>query len=207
MTELTTSSTTILTQDATVTPAIEELASHLEELLTEVGALAIRVEQDARRVQATSDLPAGGSNVLRMLNRFGSLTVPQMARLDSTSRQNIQTIVNRLERAGCVVLSPNPAHKRSELVKLSDRGIASLEVVSRSADSYRKKLLPHLSKADLARASGLLRTIRKALGDEASPRPPQTKLAARTPEPDSKPRQTHRVQVSFEESELPVNLL
>jgi DNA-binding MarR family transcriptional regulator len=207
-------SSVVLSKDVKATPAGEELESHLEELLIEVGALATRLEQDARRVQTEGDLPAGGSSVLSMLSRFGSLTVPQIARLDSTSRQNIQTIVNRLQREGCVELSPNPAHKRSELVRLTERGRASQEANARHADAYRRKILPRLSKEDLVRALELLRLIRAALGATtiAQPHQPQAKNRTRRTQPPSaesapKAPKPERIQVSFQESELPVSLL
>src|SRR6266404_3443610 len=94
----------------------------LDQLLLEVNALAIRLRQEARRGQTPDELPSGGDNVLTLLAKHGALTVPQIGRLNSTSRQNIQIIVNRLARENCVELAHNPAHKRSELVRLTDRG-------------------------------------------------------------------------------------
>jgi DNA-binding MarR family transcriptional regulator len=194
-----------------VKPLQEDLQRQLDELLTEVSALAIRLRQDARRVQISGYLPAGGHNVLKMLHRFGTLTVPQMARLDSTSRQNIQTVVNRLEREGCVTSAPNPAHKRSELVRLTDRGVASLETISRNAEAYRNKVLPNLSEGELARATELLRSIRAGL--TANFTPPDGSLK-RTGRPSFEPRaQAAREEsgskesAASEENELPVSLL
>jgi DNA-binding MarR family transcriptional regulator len=197
--------------------AQDEVRDQLEKLLTEVGALAIRLRQNARKVQIAGDSPAGGHNVLRMLHRFGSLTVPQIARLDSTSRQNIQTVVNRLEREGCVESAPNPAHKRSALVRLTDRGIASLELVTRGSDAYKERLLSNLSKDDLTRASELLRSIRQELvaatsasSEPGAEKPPN---GTRTKEPYSRDsartRPPKRVmeKTPSEEDALPVSLL
>ena len=190
-------------------PPQDELRGRLEELLTEVSALSIRLKQDA----------SGGHNVLRMLRRFGALTVPQMARLDSTSRQNIQTVVNRLERRGCVESTQNPAHKRSELVRLTDRGVAFLEAVSRNEEASKERMLPRISKADLAQASDLLRSIREALGtpsrrnEPGAGTPPQpVEKSARTEGLSSKaklrkPERVQLEQTSSEDNELPICLL
>src|SRR5215475_5327093 len=150
-------------QNNLLNSAQDELRSQLNQLLSEVGLLAIRLKQEARRFQSLGGVPSGGHNVLNLLHRLGNLTVPQLARLDSTSRQNIQTVVNRLEKEGCVESASNPAHKRSELIRLTDRGLASLRVLSRNADAYKDKLLPRIAKDDLAKATELLRNIRKAL--------------------------------------------
>lgn len=215
----------ISSENETAKPIQEDLQGQLDKLLTEVTALAIRLRQDARRVQISGDLPAGGHNVLKMLHRFGTLTVPQMARLDSTSRQNIQTVVNRLEREGCVGSARNPAHKRSELVGLTDRGVASLEMISRRVDAYKEKLLSHLSGVELARAAELLRSIREGLSPDSAPpaetgqthvgrRESPNRARATTPGPSFEPTaQRARREIvlkepaSSEENELPVSLL
>src|SRR5579859_3222534 len=142
----------------------DDVARQFEELLTQVTALATRVRQDERKVQAAGDLAVGGTPVLRLLSERGALTVPQIARLNCTSRQNIQILVNRLEKEGCLETVPNPAHKRSELVRLTSRGQASLAAVVQNGESYKEELLPRLSGEDLVRASELLRSIREALG-------------------------------------------
>jgi DNA-binding MarR family transcriptional regulator len=202
-------------------PTEEATVDELEGLLTEVSALAVRLRQDGRRVQTAVEVPAGGHNVLRMLRRFGALTVPQMARLDSTSRQNIQTIVNRLESERCVELTPNPAHKRSELVRLTDRGSAALEVVSQNSEGYKARILPQLSKEELARASDLLRTIREGLCGVTIPTPEAelkngsplqstktTEGLASESKVEAPPPQRNQVEETFsDENELPISLL
>jgi DNA-binding MarR family transcriptional regulator len=205
-------------------PLQNGLQWELEKLLAEVNALAIRLRQDARRVQVEGNLPPGGHNVLMMLRRFGSLTVPQMARLDSTSRQNIQAVVNRLEREGCVESAPNPAHKRSELVRLTGRGMASSEMISRNAQAYRYKLLSHLSQGELTRATELLRNIREGMtvnsttpvGNGLADVRPGVRLSKpkKRERPSFEPRaQTAKQEAVLkepafsEENELPVSLL
>jgi len=191
----------------------------LEELFIEVNALATRLHQGARRGQLADDLPAGGTHVLRTLSSFGSLTVPQIARANSTSRQNIQTIVNRLAREGCVELIPNPAHKRSELVRLTELGQASVEAVARHEEGYKERVLGYVSKEDLVRSSKTLRSIREVL---IAPRSPEIRiepseanriLAKRKSESLEIRQRAHKTvraepeKRAFETNELPVNLL
>ena len=190
----------------------DDLARQFEELLTQVTALATRLRQDERKVQAAGDLAVGGTPVLRLLSERGALTVPQIARLNCTSRQNIQILVNRLEKEGCLETVPNPAHKRSELVHLTNRGQASLAAVVQNGESYKEELLPRLSREDLVRASELLRSIREALG-AARHRSAQGEITETgrvqesSSKPSTKPERVQADESAFEQSELPVSLL
>ena len=60
--------------------------------------------------------------MLRVLQSRESKNVPQIARATGTSRQNIQMVVNRLQRSGYIELMTNPSHKRSPRVVLTERG-------------------------------------------------------------------------------------
>jgi len=93
-------------------------------LLSEILALAIRLRRGFP--QDAEQLPAGGQEVLEILEAHGDQTVPQIARLRGTSRQNIQILVNKLQQDGCVELANNPAHKRSNLVRATNKGSARL---------------------------------------------------------------------------------
>lgn len=159
--------------------------------------------------------------MLRMLSRCGTLTVPQMARLDSTSRQNIQTVVNRLEREGCVESAPNPAHRRSDLIRITDRGMASLDTVSRNKESYQDKVGAIISAENLSHASDVLRQIREALCSAAAtngelqrevpqglPKPLRAKKTYLGPKAkEHRPEPVQIENIASEENELPVSLL
>src|SRR6184192_1276169 len=90
----------------------------LEALFEEVRLLAKRLRLPGNSTEPGDAVGAGEISVLRALSEQGTQTVPQIARLRGTSRQNIQILVNRLASQGLVEFSSNPAHKRSELVNL-----------------------------------------------------------------------------------------
>src|SRR5258708_7465901 len=98
----------------------------LEVLLDEVTALANQSRQGRLRGDHSGGASTVEGRILQVIRRHGNQSVPQIANTRSTSRQNIQIIVNRLTRAGCVELRANPSHKRSPLVCLTDRGKAVL---------------------------------------------------------------------------------
>jgi DNA-binding MarR family transcriptional regulator len=118
-----------------------EQQSELTFLLQEINSVAIRLRQRGRPVAGIpGEVPGAEHAVLEIIRRSGALTVPQIARERSTSRQNIQILVDRLAATGQVELANNPAHKRSVLVQLTSGGKALLDAGS----SNQKQLMAHL---------------------------------------------------------------
>jgi len=73
------------------------------------------------------DVTAGMRALLELLLREGSMSVPDAARARSVSRQLIQQQVDSLLDRKLVQREPNPAHKRSPLIGLTDRGRALIQ--------------------------------------------------------------------------------
>ena len=197
----------------------------VEALLAEVNALSIRLNQVGRQPGASSGLPAAAFAVLQLLERHGPHTVPQIARRRSTSRQNIQILVNRLEGQGCVELRNNPAHRRSALVSLTAPGRTLLLKGAAVHRSMLETLASELAEPEVDGATRLLNGIRRRLNAEPAPeaaaavqsqaspprrrkRPRPTRLDkgnSSTPEPA--PTRTVAGTISTDEEEFPVSLL
>ncbi|HWW00157.1 MAG TPA: MarR family transcriptional regulator [Candidatus Acidoferrum sp.] len=152
-------------------------------LLTEVNALAIRLNQAGRGQDSANGLPAAAYGVLQLLQRHGPHTVPQLARRRSTSRQNIQIVINRLKSQGCVELANNPAHRRSALVNLTSGGQALLIQGAQGYHRMLETLASAIGESELASATRLLNGIRQLLAVEKAPA-----AAARHLRKTSKPR-------------------
>lgn len=135
----------------------------VEALLAEVNALSIRLNQIGRGQGAAGGLPSAAYGVLQTLERHGPQTVPQIARRRSTSRQNIQVLINRLRGQGCVELTSNPAHRRSALVGLTPRGQTLLTQGGEVYGKVLETLTGHVSAFELAGATRLLNGIRRLL--------------------------------------------
>jgi DNA-binding MarR family transcriptional regulator len=190
-------------------PVIEE---KLRNLLVEVNSLSNRL----RQLYAHTSLPSGEQHVLEILVHAGPQTVPQLARLRSTSRQNIQILINRLEREGCVSLRPNPAHKRSSLVTLTGRGEELQTVASAERTNVVATLTPHVSQAALTSAVELLGGIRRILsnGENEAARPAKAREGARGSRrkaprvrAKAKPTPSTAPENYFEPADLPLSLL
>lgn len=74
-----------------------------------------------------SGLGAGMRGVLELLLRSGGMTVPDMARARGVSRQHVQQQVDALLEGDLVERTANPAHRRSPMIALSDRGRALIQ--------------------------------------------------------------------------------
>ena len=151
----------------TALPAIPKLepiaAAHqdLELLLSEVNALTLALKQ-VTRLEDAGGLLSATQCVLRFL-REGPKTVPQIARVRGTSRQNMQILVNRLQREALVTLVSNPAHRRSALVELTEQGKRALASVTALQRDFAHSMSPQCSQSEVRSAVALLRRLRESI--------------------------------------------
>lgn len=143
--------------------AAEARARATLEVFDETRWLFHRLRAVAERVHAQGVMTAGRRGLLLDLARHGPQTVPEMARARPVSRQHIQMLVNGLRDDGLVELEENPAHRRSNLVRLSAEGAACLERMSARELEMLGRLRLELSLADLEQAASVLRRLREAL--------------------------------------------
>ncbi|WP_370083974.1 MarR family winged helix-turn-helix transcriptional regulator [Streptacidiphilus sp. MAP12-16] len=99
------------------------------EVFALVGPLYRRVQ---RRIEldAAQGISVGMRAVLDLLRENGPMTVPQMGRAQSLSRQFVQRMVNDAAERKLVESIPNPAHQRSSLIRLTDDGHAAITAVT-----------------------------------------------------------------------------
>ena len=138
----------------------------LEALVDETVALFHRLRAVAEELHGQGEVTAGKRGVLRGLDRFGPQTVPQMARARPVSRQYIQTLVNLLAAEGHVEFVPNPAHKRSHLVRLTAAGKGFLNAMYRKEAALLSRLDLAASEQDLRSAAAVLKQVRDSFMGE-----------------------------------------
>src|SRR3954463_3330422 len=133
----------------------------VEELLQEAKALGNQLRKMS--TIGHSELPLALRKLLQILSQHGPQSVPQLARLALTSRQNIQFAVNRLKSAGYVSSIQNPAHKRSAIVVLTRKGE---DLVAANLTNEYSDLAGYFSVERLSAATGVLREVRLALSEQ-----------------------------------------
>ncbi len=93
--------------------------------------------------------------------------VAWLARDLGANRQNIQRIVNDLEKDGIVAFEANPHHKRAQLVVLTDKGRKTFDAAMRLQTPWVNALADDLSLKDMQTARRVMVALRARLeGDE-----------------------------------------
>jgi len=128
-------------------------------------------------------------------------------------------MVNRLVRLGCVEVRPNPEHKKSGLVGLTDAGLTALEKTTGGEKQLFVKVSSRCSEKEIQRGLDLITKLRKSLENEedatsTEPRPRAGHgLAASKLPPAEKahapelPLYSIAEETEVEENSLPYNLL
>jgi len=96
-------------------------------LLDETRLLFRAFRQWSETLHAELGMTAAMRGVLELILLDGPGTVPNMARARRASRQHIQQQVDALLERSFVERRDNPAHKRSSVIALTDRGRALIQ--------------------------------------------------------------------------------
>jgi DNA-binding MarR family transcriptional regulator len=89
--------------------------------------------------------------------------VAWLARNLGANRQNVQRIVNDLERDGLVAFEVNPHHRRAQLVVLTDKGRQAFDAADRLQVPWVNGLADGLSTKEIEAAHRVVTTLRSRL--------------------------------------------
>ncbi|WCM25866.1 MarR family transcriptional regulator [Sphingomonas sp. QA11] len=89
--------------------------------------------------------------------------VAWLARDVGGNRQNVQRIVNDLQRDGLVTLEPNPHHRRAQLVVMTDKGLKAFTAAMNLQTPWMNRLTEGLSVEDIAVVSRVVAGLRGRL--------------------------------------------
>ena len=95
--------------------------------------------------------------------------VAWLARDLGANRQNVQRIVNDLEKEGLVAFEPNPHHRRAQLVVLTDKGRQTFDAAMRLQGPWIDNLSDGLLIKDVEAAHRIIATLRRRLEGNAEP--------------------------------------
>jgi DNA-binding MarR family transcriptional regulator len=127
------------------------------ELLTVVARLSRLASQRIRL-----PLPYAQARLLGTIEDCGTARISELAELDHCSQPTMTTQVRRLEAAGLVVRTADPADARAVRIRITPAGSATLARVradrARVIDPYIARL-PKAQQEVLAQAVGALRDL------------------------------------------------
>jgi len=107
----------------------DDLGHRVSEVFDLVGALYRRGLRKLEQDEAVDGVSVGVRSVLVLLHRYGPMTVPQMGRLMALTRQFVQRMANDAMDRGWAEATPNPAHQRSYLIRITDEGVAVITAI------------------------------------------------------------------------------
>jgi len=89
--------------------------------------------------------------------------VAWLARDLGANRQNVQRIINDLQREGLVAFEANPHHRRAQLVVLTDKGRQTFDAAMRLQGPWINRISAGLSVRDLETVHRVMMDLRKNL--------------------------------------------
>jgi DNA-binding MarR family transcriptional regulator len=92
--------------------------------------------------------------------------VAWLARDLGTNRQNVQRIINDLQREGFVAFEANPHHRRAQLVVLTDKGRQTFDAAMRLQGPWINRISAGLSVRDIETVHRVMTALRKNLEDQ-----------------------------------------
>ncbi len=94
-------------------------------------------------------------------------SVAGIARNLGTNRQNVQRIVNDLDRLGFLTFKANPRHRRAQLVVLTAKGKQAYEAAMKLQAPWVNQVTDGLDLDDLEAFQRVLLSLRERLADSA----------------------------------------
>jgi len=95
--------------------------------------------------------------------------VAWLARDMGANRQNVQRIINDLQKMGLVAFEPNPHHRRAQLVALTDKGKQTFDAAMRLQAPQVNKLSEGLSVKDVETTHRVMLALRERLDGSRRP--------------------------------------
>ncbi|MGW0601201.1 MarR family winged helix-turn-helix transcriptional regulator [Streptomyces sp. NPDC002776] len=145
--------------DAPLPP--DALGHHVSEVFDLIGAVYRRGLRKVEQGEQVEGVSVGVRSVLGLLRRHEAMTVPQMGRLMTLSRQFVQRMVNDAVAEGWAEVTPNPAHQRSSLIRITAAGEAVIDAILAREHALNRQVGGDLTDAELRACKRVLKEMLK----------------------------------------------
>lgn len=139
----------------------DDLGHRISEVFDLIGALYRRGLRKLEQGEEVEGVSVGVRSVLVLLHRYGSMTVPQMGRVMTLTRQFVQRMVNDAAARGWVEALPNPAHQRSSLIRITDEGEAVITAILEREHALNRRVGGDLTDDELQACVHVLKQMLK----------------------------------------------
>ncbi|MFJ4748352.1 MarR family winged helix-turn-helix transcriptional regulator [Streptomyces albogriseolus] len=157
-------------------------SAQYEELVRQFSAFGA-VKREMNR-QMPSDCPSGSAAVLTVLGRHGDMRMSRLAELLSVDMSVTSRHVTHLAERGWIERSPDPADKRSRILRLTPAGRDRLDELFRLTTHLLAERLGDWPDEEVGHLARLMARLRDSFGDPRTvPRqaPPSLGQTTRTP--------------------------
>ncbi|TGQ12054.1 MULTISPECIES: MarR family winged helix-turn-helix transcriptional regulator [unclassified Mesorhizobium] len=140
----------------------------LSDLILDLFRLNSRISAAGDRLVADLGLTSARWQVLgAIVAAERPQPVAWLARDLGANRQNVQRIVNDLQREGLVAFKTNPHHRRAQLVMLTDKGSEAYDAAMRLQAPWINDLAEGLAVEDINTMHGVIMVLRRRLEGDA----------------------------------------
>jgi DNA-binding MarR family transcriptional regulator len=141
----------------------------LAELAWTVFDVYFRLKEPADQLTAPHGQSAPRYALLRDLALRGPTTVAQIAKARSTVRQAVQRLADALTADGLTEFVRNPAHQRSKLLRLTNRGWSVIQSIAEDEAVGFDALAQGFNPIDLRTASRVLKAFKERVVGHSNP--------------------------------------
>lgn len=153
-----------------------------EELIRQFSAFGA-VKRELGRI-LPSDCPSGSAAVLTLLGRYGDMRMSKLAELLAVDMSVTSRHVAHVAERGWIERSPDPADKRSRIVRLTPEGHRKLDAMSEATTRLLSERLGDWSDEEVAQLTRLMQRLRASFDDcRPAPRLPAAPGERGTPPP------------------------
>ncbi len=140
-------------------------AEKMTALTAAVRAVFNRLKALGDDLHGDLEVTAAMRAVMEALSAEGAMTVPQIARIKGVTRQHIQLLTDALAEAGLAAVKENPAHRRSSLIALTDKGKRTFAKMRAREVPVVANLANEFDTQELDRATALLTRLAARLDE------------------------------------------
>ncbi|MFF4754767.1 MarR family winged helix-turn-helix transcriptional regulator [Streptomyces sp. NPDC002514] len=137
--------------------------TQFEELGRQFSAIGA-VHRDLRRV-LPHDCPSGSAAVLTLLGRYGDMRMSKLAELLSVDMSVTSRSVGHVVDRGWVERSPDPADKRSRILRLTPAGHAMVDDLARRTTDLLAERLSDWTDDEVGLLIRLMARLKDSFGD------------------------------------------
>ncbi|MFJ8787534.1 MarR family winged helix-turn-helix transcriptional regulator [Streptomyces sp. NPDC102476] len=145
-----------------------------EELIRQFSAFGA-VKREIGRMMP-SECPSGSAAVLTLLGRYGDMRMSKLSELLAVDMSVTSRHVAHVAERGWIERSPDPADKRSRILRLTPAGQALLDQLSRRTCRLLAERLSDWSDDEVSQLTALMARLRASFDDTRAhglePRPP-----------------------------------